>query len=163
MAAEQDATGPTDLTLAQIEDRAEDFLNDGDYYRDKNDLRRAIVAFNEAAALVPQESRVYYWRGQTYEDLGDFSMALADFDVLVQMAEQEYAKDPDYPSDIGRALLFRGRTHYQLGNYAAAIADLERAINVLANWGSPIIRELPISDSGEAKQWLGRAKLALGH
>jgi len=59
----------------------------------------------------------YYNRGRAYYELGDFELALADY-------EQALALDADY-SD---ALYGRAYAYYSLGRYEAAIADFDQAI-----------------------------------
>ena len=80
----------------------------------------------------------YYNRGNTYDDMGNYARALADFDQVI-------ALDPSYTHALGS----RGNAYYHLGQFSRAIQDYDRAIALQPN------DALSLHNRGQAKLKIG--------
>lgn len=87
----------------------------------QGDLQGAVVMFDRAVTLAPDEGGVYWWRGRFFRDaIGDYARALEDFNDAIEL---EPARATLY---LDRAVLLL----YSDGAVEAVKADLEEAISL---------------------------------
>ena len=87
------------------------------YYQKDNEL--AIVYFDQAIKLKPDNAEVYNSRGISYGMLNNDQAAIADFDQAIKLKP-----------DFAEAYTNRGASHTELGKIQAAIADFDQAIKL---------------------------------
>lgn len=102
------------------------FNNRGVAYGELGDFDRAIIDYNEALGLRPDDAtsirnlRVgHVKRGVSEANLGERDKAIADFTKAIELDPSHYL-----------AYLRRGQVRSDAGDYDAAIADLEKARNL---------------------------------
>ncbi|MTJ17774.1 MULTISPECIES: tetratricopeptide repeat-containing serine protease family protein [unclassified Dolichospermum] len=102
--------------------KADDFFIQGLDKQNKGDNRGAIVAYNEAIRLNPNNDKAYGNRGIVRNDLGDKQGAIADYNQVIRIN----------PND---ALAYnnRGIVRNDLGDKQGAIADYNLAIKINPN------------------------------
>ena len=83
-------------------------------------------------------------RGNTYQDKGDYSTAIAEYDVAIKLK-----------SDYAEAWFGRGRARFALGDYSAAVTDFTQSMKLdamdaySALWLHLVRRKRDGSDGGE--------------
>ena len=92
----------------QLEESAKEKIGDNDY--------------DAAIHLDPDNTFLWYERGEEKYKLGLYEAAIEDFDKAISL-------NPNYID----ALYLRGLTKHKLGLYEAAIADFYRVINLNPN------------------------------
>ena len=113
----------------------------------------ALVEFNRAIELQPNNDYLYHWRGRTYWETQDHPSALADFTKAIELQPYRvayyhwrglaYRKSQDYLSavaDFSQAIQLqphngdnywaRGYTYQEAHDYQAAVADFTKAIEL---------------------------------
>lgn len=85
----------------------------------KADMRRAIVDFDRALALVPDNVDTLILRGNAYTSVGEHARALADLDRATELS-------PDNP----RAFMVRGLVNARLGDMQRAFTDYNMALSI---------------------------------
>ncbi|MCB0852457.1 MAG: tetratricopeptide repeat protein, partial [Bacteroidetes bacterium] len=119
------------------------------------DFTSAAQDFGEAQKQLPKLEELYIWRAQCFQELGDFTSAIEEYDRLVEIAPGnashlidrgtiKYAIDPeDAFSDFNKALeitvhplALNNRAYYYLqqGDYDSAIEDAKMALEVDSNY-----------------------------
>jgi lipoprotein NlpI len=95
-------------------------LNDrGIAYRNKNDLDSAIMDFNSALEINPNDDKVLNNRGAAYMYKGDNDRAIKDYDRAIML-------NPDYFIAIKN----RGAAYVNKGDYDRALLDYNRALEI---------------------------------
>ena len=115
MLAERPATAPAESPAV----RAEAAQKLGWSLKERGALVDALVAFDEAVALVPDELGARRGRGAIRCMLGLHAAALADLDRVIELA----------PRDV-RALAERGIVHAERGAFDRAMSDYDLALEV---------------------------------
>ncbi len=111
------ANFPQPTKSAQFQKTREEWVKEGNKYRDAKQFKEAIAAYDNAIRLDPQYAIAYYNRGTAYYNLQEYSRAIEDFDRAI-------ALDPnDTFSYIGL-----GSLYYKLKEYQRAKMDFDRAI-----------------------------------
>lgn len=85
----------------------------------KADMRRAILDFDRALALVPDNVDTLILRGNAYTSVGEHGRALADLDRAAELA-------PNNP----RAFMVRGLANARLGDMERAFTDYNMALSI---------------------------------
>jgi len=93
---------------------------------EEGDLQAALVEFEAAAALTPDDPALWVWQGVIHSRLNELNDAQEAFDTARSLYETDY----DF-------LLGRGMTYLRVGDLTSARADIERAIveNPQSGWG----------------------------
>lgn len=91
----------------------------GNELANRGDFENAIVNFNKAIALNPEDSYFYTNRGFAFAELGDLASALADFNKAIELNPEDYI-----------AYNNRGHVYYSTRDYDRAIADYTKAIYI---------------------------------
>lgn len=86
-------------------------------FYENNDSDNAIIAYNNAISLNPNDAEFYVLRGLAHNKKGLLDNAIADFDKAI-------AINPKHST----AYSFRGSSHYEKKLYDNAIADYNNAI-----------------------------------
>ena len=86
---------------------------------EEGDLRAALVEFEAAAAMTPDDPMLWIWQGVIHFELDEPDEAQAAFDTARSLCETE--------ADF---LLDRGLAYLRVGDLAAASADVERTITM---------------------------------
>lgn len=136
--------------------RSTAFLHRGNARRVQGDVQGAVVDFDQAIQLSPQDWRAFLARANSYLMLGNGRHAIADFDRVIALNPQSVAafhnrgiahsRQHDYASAIAdfseairlapqNAISFytRANTYLDRGDYARAIADYDQAIRLQPN------------------------------
>ena len=106
-------------TSQQMEQARSEF-NEGIRAGLEEDFKQAEEFFSKAIKINPIYAEAFLYRGLSHIELGDYSMALRDLTVTIEL-------DPAF-SD--QAHYFRGVTRYRRGEYLQAIDDLSVAIHM---------------------------------
>ena len=95
---------------------ADDYIDAGNELRSAGDYVAAIVSYNQALRLDPDNVRAYMGRGRSYRWMEAYSQAIIDFETVISL-------DPQQP----RAYYLRGLSVYQSReDCEAARADWQR-------------------------------------
>ena len=106
-----------------IKPKADDFLVQAADKYGKGDYRGAILAYDEAIRLNPNNSEALLYRGATYHALGDKQGAIADFNQALNINPSLY-----------EAYYNRGNARSALGDKQGAIDDFNLAIKFNPNY-----------------------------
>jgi tetratricopeptide (TPR) repeat protein len=79
-------------------------------------LDKALVDYNKAIHLAPNDLNNYCGRASAFEDMGQLDKASADYDQVTRLNPKDA---PGY--------VFRGYAHFAKGNYKAAALDFQTA------------------------------------
>ena len=110
-AAEPEPEQNSDDELEELTNRANDFMEEGEY-------ASAIAEYTKALHIAPDDAALYYLRGSAYEEKGNYKKALADLSKAIEIA-------PSCNNYFARAMVYR-----ELENDDAALADLTAAIKI---------------------------------
>lgn len=129
----------------------EAWLSKGYAYEALGSADEALIAYETARDINPDNSRAYFLLGNLYAYLANYESALENLDIALERGEadsdlyfvrgisnRELGNPSDAITDFDRALQFspgnlniyvqRGRTYFELKEYLSAIADLSQAI-----------------------------------
>ncbi|MDZ8050033.1 MAG: tetratricopeptide repeat protein [Aulosira sp. ZfuVER01] len=108
-----------DVFLEYEPDLNQFYVNLGDKSFEQGESDTAIINYNQALQLNPQNAEVYYKRGMVRYHLGDYEGAIADYTQVIQVNLNHT-----------KAYNQRGLARYQLGDYQAAIDDYTQALRI---------------------------------
>jgi tetratricopeptide (TPR) repeat protein len=91
----------------------------GDAARNNGDYDQAIIDYNEAARLEPNNAATYNSRGDAYYKKGDYDRAIADYTEAIKL-------DPNYAAAYGG----RAAAYLAKGDLNRAIADCDQALKL---------------------------------
>ncbi|VXD25759.1 Serine/threonine kinase [Planktothrix serta PCC 8927] len=97
--------------------KAENAFKKGIEKAEKDDLKGALRAFNQAIKFNPTNPEIYHKRANTYYDLKEYDQALADYTKAIEL-------NPNYTN----AYFNRGLTRYDLNDLSGALADFNQVI-----------------------------------
>lgn len=112
-------------TLVADEAEAEQLVQQGRDAYNQEDFSTAIEYYTQAIGLIPDQSLVYFLRGNSYLALEAFESALADQTQAIEL-------DPDF----ARAYGARGFAHHGLGDIQAAVDDFWQAASLFREQGN---------------------------
>lgn len=95
------------------------YNNRGHYYRQNNQIDKAIADYNEALKINPNYYLSLNNRGKIYFDRGQMDLAMADFNKCLSVA-------PDYVNALGN----RGAAYAANNDFQTALIDLNKALNL---------------------------------
>ncbi len=104
------------IEVALPEDKPTHFYNRGAAYWNFGDYGQALLDFNQAIELDPQDAMAYFSRGWTFNSLGQYEQAIADFDHAHEL-------DPNCKFDY----MGRGSAFYNDSNFNAALIYFNHA------------------------------------
>ena len=107
----------TQLKAEVAGDDAQGYIHRAEAKRDLRDHAGAIVDYDQAILLAPNNAEAYSSRARVKYTLNDYAGAIADLD-------QSITHDPDNERDWS----FRGSLKTKLEDYAGAITDYDQAI-----------------------------------
>jgi len=93
-----------------------------DLYGDK---AGAVAAYSEDLKRNPEHAEALQGRGNAYAALGQYDLAIDDFDKSIQLQPKNWNAFGD-----------RGRIYLKLGKFDAAIEDLTRATQLFPDWST---------------------------
>jgi len=76
----------------------------------------ALKAFDKAVKINPQNMEAYFYRGNVYDELGDYKKAIVNYNRAIKL-------NPIYID----AYLYRGFSYNNLGQLKKAMADIKKA------------------------------------
>jgi tetratricopeptide (TPR) repeat protein len=151
-----------ELALGPLSSNANFYRERGIASYRSGDFPQAIVNFDEAIRLDPNDAQAYNSRGNAWDEMGVFERALADYDEAIRI-------DPNNPAvfhdrailwqrqgaldkalvDLDRAIRFsfsdatmycdRGLVWYERGRHDRAVADFNQAIKLDRNFAAACI------------------------
>jgi tetratricopeptide (TPR) repeat protein/S1-C subfamily serine protease len=98
------------------------------------DRRGAIADFDRSLQIFASDPQTYFFRGNTYYELGNFSVAIKDFDRAIELNPQ-----------LAEAYLLRGVVQNDNNNPQEAIGDFDRVIQLNPNLTSVALANRGIS------------------
>jgi tetratricopeptide (TPR) repeat protein len=114
--------GKNEAVHAQSEELNIVYRKLGDECSQKGEYDAAIINYNQALQLQPQDSDTYYKRGLVRYQLGDYDGAIADYTQAISI-------NPNHAKAYNKS----GLARYQIGDYEGAIADYTQAIRIAPN------------------------------
>jgi len=105
---------------------ATQWFEKGNDYQGKKDFNNAIVAYNNAIELNPQEAKIYNNRGLVYSSKGQDEVALADFNKAIELNPLEAM----FYCNRALVYLWRGHISIDKSQYDVAFADFNKAIEL---------------------------------
>ena len=129
----------------------------GDYYKEHDDLKKALDFYSKALNISSSYIEVYCNRGDVYNKLKLWDKALIDFDKALSMdakyekvyynrgntyvglkqydkALEDYSKAIRFNPKLSEAYCNRGNVYGELKQYQKAIEDYDKAINLNPNY-----------------------------
>lgn len=97
-------------------EKAKIHLNKGIELTTKSDLKSALIEFNEAVKLDPNNADAWYYRGNTHYNLFEVEKALADYDKALEI-------NPEHLD----ALTNRGNARVYSGDFEGGCKDWRKA------------------------------------
>jgi tetratricopeptide (TPR) repeat protein len=97
---------------------------DGHKHRAQGQLDQALVAYQAAATIRPDESGPHYFLGETYQALGQLQLAEAEYRLAAQLNPLE-----------SLPLMAIGRMQWGLGKQSEALASYSQAVEATPGWG----------------------------
>jgi lipoprotein NlpI len=98
---------------------SKELLKEAADFRGKGQLDRAIEAAGKAIALERDNARLYFFRGQLYEEAGQHEQAVADFSECLRL-------DPKN----GPAWNSRGSEQFKLGKIKESVEDFDQFLKL---------------------------------
>lgn len=128
----QDAAALDDLNVVfnlSETSSANSYASMGMSMRDLGYYEAALVYFNKALEMEPENNYAILNRGTTYMLMEQFEPAMADINQAIAVLDNDY--------DTAHAYRDRALLNYYLGNHDAALSDADTAIEILPNnpWG----------------------------
>ena len=102
-----------------IDDTLDYYLSLGLEFSQRNEFQDAIDICNQAIALYPENSYIYFIRGTARCGLGDYQAGITDYDKAIEI-------NPRYSIAYNN----RGNAKGKLGNHQAGITDFDKAIEI---------------------------------
>ncbi len=90
--------------------------------RTDGDLEGALKGFSAAIKFDPGDANIFFYRGLTYFDIGDYARAVADYGEVIRL-------NPDWPSGY----IKRGYAYLGAEDFDRAIADFSHSIRLSPN------------------------------
>ena len=140
------------LSLQEVEDKEAFMMRGVCYFRKiPADYSAAALDFGKAQEQLPKLEELYIWRAQCFQELGDITSAIQEYNRLIKISPgnagylidrgtMRFEDDPDGAfDDFNRALeiqihplALNNRAYYYLqkGDYQSAIADAKTALEV---------------------------------
>lgn len=119
-------------------------LREGNKFRDKGDHKQAAKLFEEAIKLNPNNALALYNRGQAYNQLKKYDLAMKDFNKA-----EELNPNSELP------YLGRGWIYNQSSKYEQAIREYSKVIALNPN------QAVAWNNRGAAKSWLNQMRAAI--
>jgi tetratricopeptide (TPR) repeat protein len=104
--------------LVNGESEANKFYKEGIEKFDLENYQGALLSFNKAIELDPQNNVLFYFRGQCKGELKDLAGALKDYDSCLK-----------YENDPGYVYRLRSDVKFDLEDYKGALLDIEKYID----------------------------------
>ncbi|MBX9671362.1 MAG: tetratricopeptide repeat protein [Candidatus Obscuribacterales bacterium] len=92
------------------------------------DKQEALKSYNKLIALKPDESKIYFERGEVNGALGKFENGIKDMDKAITL----------YPN-FTQAMLKKAEFNHQIGNNVSAIANYNQAIKASPSDSIPLV------------------------
>lgn len=132
--AEDEEDGADEEKSDEIIDKTIEGCDDFEWYKigdqafnDKH-WNDALNAFNKAIKLNPQYMEAYFYRGNVYDELGDYEKAIVNYNRAIKL-------NPIYTD----AYLYRGLAYNNLGKLNKAIADMKKAAKLGDNFAQKFL------------------------
>ncbi|QCK14978.1 tetratricopeptide repeat protein [Mangrovivirga cuniculi] len=130
-----------------------DLSDKGDQLYKQGKYEEAIEAYSEYLETYPNNEIVIYNRGRSYEELGQFDEAIADYEKVLKIDDRHmnsrlglaslFYKNEDYPSaeiiltesmkispENPNVYALRGKVNFQMSEFKQSITDLSNAIKI---------------------------------
>lgn len=104
---------------------------------EKGDWSGAQTLLDEWLQTHPSDQEAYWYRGQAFQNQGNFDRALSDFSILLTL-------NPGY----GEAFFERGRVRYQLKQYEEAREDFENYLKTPPGETTRVLYKIAPGESG---------------
>ncbi len=119
VSVEEEEPAPSQPQSATEAETARQHIERGIALLDEDEYEQAILVFNKAIELYPDESAAYFYRGLSYGRSGEYDKAITDFSVTINLKP-----------DNKRAYYNRGFIYERKEEYDRAIADYSEAIEL---------------------------------
>ena len=98
-----------------VADKKDKGIKHGSELAEQGNYAGAIEEYNKVVEIVPNNRRVYIFRGDAYMHLGKYDLALADLNKSVEL-------NPD----SSKGYFYRAIVYYITGKFDLAIADIQK-------------------------------------
>ena len=104
--------------------------NKGDSLVKLGEHEEAIIAYDQALRLNPNDLYALLRKGTSLQESGSPDEALRIYQVVIDLAEKEVRKHPDYARFDAKLWSNKGEALYRLGRYAEAMEAYSTALSI---------------------------------
>ena len=95
-----------DAEVKRLKKKAVQFFNRGKAYFDAKRYEEAIIEFDQAIALSPEDDKSYLYRGMAYFSTEEFDLAIEDFNLFIE------ANPDDSQGYMNRSMVYSRKGEY---------------------------------------------------
>jgi tetratricopeptide (TPR) repeat protein len=104
--------------------------NKGDSFAKLGEYEEAIIAYDQALRLNPNDLYALLKKGTSLQESGSPAEAMRIYQEVIDLAEKEVRKHPDYARFDAKLWADKGEALYQLGRYAEATEAYSTALSI---------------------------------
>jgi tetratricopeptide (TPR) repeat protein len=104
--------------------------NKGDSFAKLGEYDEAIMAYDQALRLNPNDLYALLRKGTSLQESGSPAEAMLIYQEVVELAEKQVRKHPDYARFDAKLWANKGEALYRLGRYAEAVEAYSTAISI---------------------------------
>jgi len=104
--------------------------NKGDSFAKLGEYEEAVIAYDQALRLNPNDLYALLRKGASLQESGSPDEALRIYQVVIDLAEKEVRKHPDYARFDAKLWSNKGEALYRLGRYAEAMEAYSTALSI---------------------------------
>ncbi|MDD1698403.1 MAG: tetratricopeptide repeat protein [Methanoregula sp.] len=104
--------------------------NKGDSFAKLGEYEEAVIAYDQALRLNPNDLYALLRKGASLQESGSPDEALRIYQVVIDLAEKEVRKHPDYARFDAKLWSNKGEALYRLGRYAEAMDAYSTALSI---------------------------------
>ena len=126
----QDAVEAFDRSLTIDPYYQKAWNNKGDALAALGEYEEAVIAYDQALRLNPNDLYALLRKGTSLQESGSPDEALRIYQVVIDLAEKEVRKHPDYARFDAKLWSNKGEALYRLGRYAEAMDAYSTALSI---------------------------------
>ena len=126
----QDAVTAFEKAITIDPSYPEAWNNKGDSFAKLGEYEEAIIAYDQALRLNPNDLYALLRKGTSLQESGSPAEAMRIYQEVIDLAEKEVRKHPDYARFDAKLWADKGEALYRLGRYAEAIEAYSTALAI---------------------------------